>query len=453
LVVIVIISIVTVYAGVPFENCGSGDFSVKNIDLIPNPPQPGKDLTIKATGTLGKLVSAGDFEFTVSMDGFQIHSEKGDLCSFGDIKCPIQVGDSGFTYGVPLPGFIPSGKYEVVVKANQQDSKQLFCVKVTLQLTQENDFEHAHSRKIIDYVNQHPEATWTAGVSSRFFDKTLDNVRDLCGVLPGGPSLRYKVFPESFIKSITVPDTFDSRDEWGTQCASLKEIRDQGACGSCWAVAAVAAMTDRVCIASQGTKTPHLSSQDMVSCCGFSCGFGCGGGFPASAWNYFKGTGLVTGGPWDSKQGCYPYQIESCDHHVNGTRKPCGSEQSTPSCSKQCQDGSEWEAGKLKGTSEYSVRNNVQEIQAEIMEHGPVEAAFSVYEDFVSYKTGVYKHMTGSMLGGHAVKIIGWGEEGGSAYWLVANSWNEDWGDQGLFKIARGNNECGIEAGIVAGLP
>lgn len=82
---------------------------------------------------------------------------------------------------------------------------------------------------------------------------------------------------------------------------------------------------------------------------------------------------------------------------------------------------------------------------------GSVEAAFTVYEDFLAYKSGVYQHKTGQALGGHAVKIIGWGVENGVDYWLVANSWNEDWGDQGFFKIRKGNNECGMESGIVAG--
>lgn len=39
--------------------------------------------------------------------------------------------------------------------------------------------------------------------------------------------------------------------------------------------------------------------------------------------------------------------------------------------------------------------------------------------------------MTGDILGGHAIKILGWGEENGTPYWLAANSWNSDWGDNG----------------------
>jgi len=89
----------------------------------------------------------------------------------------------------------------------------------------------------------------------------------------------------------------------------------------------------------------------------------------------------------------------------------------------------------------------------EIMTNGPVEGGFSVYADFLSYKSGVYQHETGGFLGGHAIKILGWGVEDGTPYWLVANSWNLSWGDKGYFKILRGEDECGIESGIVAGLP
>lgn len=72
------------------------------------------------------------------------------------------------------------------------------------------------------------------------------------------------------------------------------------------------------------------------------------------------------------------------------------------------------------------------------MTNGPAECAFTVYEDFLTYKTGVYVHKTGKALGGHAVKMMGWGVENSTPYWLIANSWNSDWGDKGFFKIIRG---------------
>ena len=44
---------------------------------------------------------------------------------------------------------------------------------------------------------------------------------------------------------------------------------------------------------------------------------------------------------------------------------------------------------------------------------------------------GVYQHVGGKKIGGHAVKMLGWGTENGTNYWLIANSWNSDWGDNG----------------------
>ncbi|CAN6467531.1 unnamed protein product [Victoria cruziana] len=91
---------------------------------------------------------------------------------------------------------------------------------------------------------------------------------------------------------------------------------------------------------------------------------------------------------------------------------------------------------------------------AEVYQNGPVEVSFSVYEDFAYYKSGVYKHITGDKMGGHAVKLIGWGtSDEGEDYWLLANQWNRSWGDDGYFKIKRGTNECGIEGDVVAGMP
>ena len=80
---------------------------------------------------------------------------------------------------------------------------------------------------------------------------------------------------------------------------------------------------------------------------------------------------------------------------------------------------------------------------------------FFVHQSFTSYKSGVYskKLLNDPMLGGHAIKIMGFGTENGEDYWLVANSWNEAWGMNGYFKIKRGTNECQIEDAIVNGGP
>jgi cathepsin B len=303
----------------------------------------------------------------------------------------------------------------------------------------------------IDQINA-AQSTWTAG-PSKFMYMEEKSVRRLMGVRPEYFEQHKLMTPIEHQVPNDLPTEFDARVQW-PNCASLSEIRDQGSCGSCWALAAVEAMTDRVCVASKGAQNAHISAEDLTACCS-SCGFGCDGGFPQAAWAYYKSTGLVTGGNYNTKQGCEPYTIKACDHHVVGKLPPCGDEESTPTCSKKCIDGYAIPFAKDKhfGSTVYAVRSDEKQIETEIMTNGPVEAAFTVYADFLTYKTGVYKHTSGAVLGGHAVKILGWGVENSTPYWLVANSWNEDWGDKGYFKILRGKNECGIEDGIVAGAP
>jgi cathepsin B len=307
------------------------------------------------------------------------------------------------------------------------------------------------THKFVKEINS-AQSSWKAG-KNKFMSWSEESIKRLMGVRPEYFDQHKLLTPIEHDVPNDLPANFDAREQW-PNCASLKEVRDQGSCGSCWAFGAVEAMTDRICIASSGAQNAHISAEDLVSCCD-ECGFGCDGGFPQAAWAYYKSEGLVTGGNYNTKQGCEPYTIASCDHHVNGSLPPCQGEQPTPQCTKKCIDGysTPYTKDKHYGESVYSVRAEQTQIETEIYKNGPVEAAFTVYADFLTYKSGVYKHTSGQVLGGHAVKILGWGVEDSTPYWLVANSWNEDWGDKGFFKIHRGNNECGIESGIVAGAP
>lgn len=282
----------------------------------------------------------------------------------------------------------------------------------------------------------------------------MEYLRGLMGVHRDASRFRLPLKVDLELTLGEIPENFDSRKEW-PGCPTISEIRDQGSCGSCWAFGAVEAMSDRYCIHSNQTQHFRFSADDLVSCC-HTCGFGCNGGFPGAAWSYWNRKGLVSGGPYGSDQGCRPYEIAPCEHHANGSRPACdASEGKTPKCNKKCQDSYKvnYEDDKKFGKSSYSLSKDVSKIQNEIMTNGPVEGAFTVYEDFINYKEGVYKHVTGKPLGGHAIRILGWGVEDETPYWLIANSWNTDWGNNGYFKILRGENHCGIEAEISAGIP
>ncbi|EYC07387.1 hypothetical protein Y032_0070g408 [Ancylostoma ceylanicum] len=106
----------------------------------------------------------------------------------------------------------------------------------------------------------------------------------------------------------------------------------------------------------------------------------------------------------------------------------------------------------LRTTKTYYLPNDERSIRQEIYKNGPVVAVFKVYSDFVYYKKGIYVHTDGYWTGLHAVRVIGWGRENGTDYWLVANSYNTDWGEDGYFRILRGENHCDFEDGMVGGI-
>ena len=79
-----------------------------------------------------------------------------------------------------------------------------------------------------------------------------------------------------------------------------------------------------------------------------------------------------------------------------------------------------------------------------------------VYPDFYKFNAArdIYKcNGKGPQVGGHAIIILGWGEEKGEKYWIIRNSWGPTWGDKGYFKMVRGENNCGIEENVMCVLP
>lgn len=305
---------------------------------------------------------------------------------------------------------------------------------------------HSLSDEFIEEVNQ-KATTWKAG---RNFNK--DTSMNYIKGLMGAKKPNKKLLPLSTsYTGIELPEEFDARKQW-PQCPSISEIRDQSSCGSCWAFGAVEMMTDRQCI--HKNESFHYSSEDLLSCC-TSCGDGCDGGFLGSSMEYWKDTGIVSGGQYGSKQGCRPYTLRKCEHHVPGPLPNCNKFHfDTPKCEKKCEPSYDktYTEDKRYAKEVYSIDGETK-IMEEILKNGPVEAAFTVFEDFLSYKSGVYRHTSGAELGGHAVRMLGWGVENGEKYWLMANSWNSGWGDKGFFKILRGVDECGIIDDINTGIP
>jgi len=287
--------------------------------------------------------------------------------------------------------------------------------------TMVNDPDH------IDRLNSIVGSKWVAGFNEFFNGMTFDQARVMLGTAFSHIDEHMdKVRNESVYGAIAVPTEFDSRKQWPKL---IHPIRNQLSCGSCWAFSASEVLSDRVSIASK-KPTPVLSVEDMVSC--DRGDNGCGGGQLPNAWEYLQSTGIVT----DS---CFPYSA--------GNGK-------VPACVSKCFGREQFV--KTKAVSIFAIKGALN-MQKEIVAHGPIQVAFMVYKSLMSYRSGIYSKHSYEFIpeGGHAVKIVGYGTQHGVQYWTIANSWGTTWGEQGFFRIKRGENECGIEklGPPYAGLP
>ncbi|CAJ0594810.1 unnamed protein product [Cylicocyclus nassatus] len=112
-------------------------------------------------------------------------------------------------------------------------------------------------------------------------------------------------------------------------------------------------------------------------------------------------------------------------------------------------------ANEIVAKNYYTIAANEEAIKEELMTNGLVQSAFDTYVDFRPYSGGIYEHIAGARSGGHAIKIIGWGveKEGQKRpYWIIANSWNIDWGEKGFFRMIRSKNNCKPEELAKAGM-
>lgn len=248
-----------------------------------------------------------------------------------------------------------------------------------------------------------------------------------------------------------LPVNYDARTAH-KQCPSIARVHNQGDCDASWAVATADALTDRLCIHSKGARrNDTISAQDLIGCCAQCADNGCegGGGDPELALDYWMNVGLVSGdGRYGSRSGCRPYLYA-----------PDRERLARPECRQRCRRGfaATFAADRRFGRDARRVPQDEKSIRKEIFTNGPVVASFLTNDALDCYRSGVYTGRmataAGQASGRHAVRLIGWGVEAGRPYWLAVNSWGKRWGEKGLVKLGRGQNEAGIEGRVLAGFP
>jgi cathepsin B len=232
-----------------------------------------------------------------------------------------------------------------------------------------------------------------------------------------------------------IPINKDLRTDY-PNCISVSNIRNQSACGSCWAFSAATVASDQYCIQKKINRS--FSANDLLTCCA-NCaavrGNGCQGGYLNRAFDYMKATGLTTGEAFGDTTQCKPYFL-SPKPTAMGVAPACTSSCAVSSISNE----------KIKIAS-YKTISGESAMINEIATRGSLSSAFIVYKDFYLYRSGIYKSDMLTAYGGHAIKIIGYGVDAitKTKFWIIANSWGTGWGEKGFFRMVRGENNCNLE--------
>ncbi len=301
---------------------------------------------------------------------------------------------------------------------------------------------------------------------------------------------------------LRAPASFDGRITWK---GSLGKVENQGGCGSCWAFASTTMLAQRFNIQSRGLLNINLSQTKLILCdwggkelqvnhpelpqFAFTLvndatsalgNTACYGNSLLDACRYLYEIGTCI-------EECIPYNetlnIDVGDFQKigafsrdspSGTQLPLCTAVAGPMGDMCIGSHIDVNTGEEVGVPErfyrayhfyrlYGIPGSEQgekggddQIVREIWRWGPVATGMQVYPDFYTFNAtkDIYKwNGKGPQVGGHAVVIVGWGEEKGIKYWIIRNSWGEEWGDKGYFRMVRGVNDCQLESNVICMMP
>jgi cathepsin F len=191
-------------------------------------------------------------------------------------------------------------------------------------------------------------------------------------------------------------------------------IKDQGACGSCYAFSALGMLESQYAKNNGGTII-DLSEQQIITCDKYD--YGCNGGFMENVYKYLQNAG----GAVSETSLSYNPKFKKCQLNSGMT--------------------------KLVQVSSYTdISTNEIDIANTLATYGPISTSINgnILQTYVS---GIISNPNCSLSLNHAVILIGYGpasDGSGTDYWIVKNSWGTSWGESGFFRIQRGVGRCGI---------
>ena len=258
-----------------------------------------------------------------------------------------------------------------------------------------------------------------------------------------------------------LPPNFDWR-----ALGAVTDVKNQKYCGSCWSFSTAGDIEGVRFLAGDDLRS--LSTQQLVSCNTYN--YGCDGGWPFAAMEYVSHFGGLV--PWDD----LPYKGICMDNMCGNVEVFTG----TPTCDKKLLND-HLKAGDVASIEGYQFVAMGADYEAlmhvALVKNGPLSLAFNAngMEFYVHGVVGCTEQMCKSgaidhhfpcdpTALDHAVLLVGYGTEerdvvdqNGMAtgettdvpYWVIKNSWDSEWGENGFYRIVRGENACGIANMVV----
>jgi len=220
----------------------------------------------------------------------------------------------------------------------------------------------------------------------------------------GGPKLVQKV-------GLQIPNKYDWRN-----LGVVTPVKDQEQCGSCWAFSATETIESAWMLKHNITNMMKpLAPQQIVDC--DNSDNGCNGGEPSSAYDYI----MSAGGQETNK--AYPY---------TGQDGTCAFQKSLVYSNIV--------------TWDYACHIEMErELLDSTYTYGPLSICVDA-SNWQDYQSGVMTSWECAWVNvlDHCVQAVGWDLTAPTPYWLVRNSWNTDWGENGFIRLEYGANTCGL---------
>jgi len=292
--------------------------------------------------------------------------------------------------------------------------------------------------------NSRPNALWRAGVNE-FSDWTEAEQLALRGWSRGarperssGGSLT-QVTQRSFLDRRLANGSapLPAAKSWQNLYAA-SAVRNQGACGSCWAIASATTLQAHTEVHTPEART--FSPQQLVSCvpnpqqCGGNGG--CTGATVELAMEWVMQHGLATEYqvPYHGEEGQCPENATLLVGGGGGLRQG----QAVPQNKALAFGMHGWER---------LPENQYEPLLRAVVERGPVAVSVAAAA-WAPYAGGIFDGCVKDAIIDHAVVLFGFGQDAGKKFWLLQNSWGKYWGEDGMIRMLRHDNSsawCGID--------